>query len=78
MDVGVVLAVVLVDGVDDDLRLLTRRRRVEIHQRPSVNRGREDREVPAHPVRVERAGSTDRRAGGLRGVLDDGHRSPPA
>ena len=55
MDVGVVLAVVVSDGVDDDARLLARRRRVEVDQRVPVDLLLEDREVAPQRVRVERA-----------------------
>ncbi len=55
MDVGVVLAVVVGDGIDDDVGLLARRRGVEIDERVPVDLLREDREVGAQRVRVERA-----------------------
>ena len=53
MDVGVVLAVVVGDGVDDDVRLLARRRRVEVDQAMTVDLLVEDREV----ARASAAGS---------------------
>ena len=61
MDVGVVLAVVVRDGIDDDLRLLARRRRVEVDQRVAVDLLGEDREVGSERVRVERRGPARRR-----------------
>ena len=45
MDVGVVLAVVVRDGVDDDAWLLARRRGVEVDERVPVDLLLEDREV---------------------------------
>ena len=66
MDVGVVLAVVVRDGIDDDVRLLAARRRVEVDERMPVDLLLEDREVGPDRVRVEagRAGAVRRRLGG--------------
>ena len=63
MDVGVVLAVVVGDGIDDDARLLAGRRRVEVDEAVAVHLLVEDREILAHGDRIER-----RRGRGSRGV----------
>ena len=78
MDVGVVLAVVVVDGIDDDARLLARRRRVEVDQRVPVDlaargsgsrRGsRTGRAVPRRGSEVSVIGVGARLAGGLHGL----------
>ncbi len=54
MDVGVFGAVGLGDGVDDRLRLLGRGGIVEIDQRLVVDGARQNREIPAHRLDVER------------------------
>ena len=68
MDVGVVLAVELVDRVDDDLRLLARGRRVEVDERLAVDLRAQDREVGPQRVRIDR----------LRRLRGEGHPRPPA
>ena len=51
------------DRLDDGLRLLRRRRVVEVDERLAVNRAREDREVAAERLDVEgRAAPSGRRA----------------
>ncbi len=52
MDISVVVAVVLIDGVEDDLRLLRRGGVVEIDQRMSPNLLRQQREVAANGLDV--------------------------
>ena len=74
MDVGVVLAVVVGDGVDDDARLLAARRRVEVDQRMAVDlpaRGSGSR--PAGRVGVEDGCASPRR----RPASDRTRRSAP-
>ena len=60
MDVGVVLAVVVGDRVDDDAGLLAGRRRVEVDETVAVDLLGEDREVAAQGDRVDRAGPAPR------------------
>ncbi len=56
MDVGVVLAVVGVHRLEDDLRLLRRRRGVQVHERVPVDLLVEDRELGPQPLGVDRVG----------------------
>src|SRR5262245_9701646 len=82
VDVRVVFAVVVVDGVDDGLRLLRRRGRVEVDEAVAVDLLVEDREVAPEQFRVERRRGD--RLEGDRDPVDDAvgvvqcHRSVPA
>jgi hypothetical protein len=53
MDVGVMMAFVVVDRIDDEVRTLARGAIVEIHQGLAVDDARKDREVAPHGVYVE-------------------------
>ena len=72
MDVRVVRAVELVDGVDHGLRLLARRGRVEVDERVATDVRRQDRKVAPNDRRVQAAvantpiGSCRPIGGGLR------------
>src|SRR5207248_935183 len=53
MDVGVLRAVVILQRIEDGVRLVRGRAVIEIDQRLAVNLGGEDREVGAHLLDVE-------------------------
>ena len=53
MDIGILLAVITVDGVDDRLRLLRRGAVIEIDQGPAVHLARKNGKVAAYAVDIK-------------------------